>query len=257
MPLPPELKGKELVGSRWIRRMGKHRGILGTIVSFNDAGCKLEIRGRNQNQSHMGDKRFGSIQWPMLMNLYEPEGVLEDVIVTVDKNDFVVSAVKEADLSPGWIADNDTGDTYGDIEGFESTEVPMPTVETRICKGPWHRGKGGQGTQVPVTEFSVVKLGPRSGQIAKTCDTCLQKNHQYDQKRGKTNHAAVAPITTPANAIPVALNGTFEKLEVRPPAKHKWSVTIIKQVTVLVEADDFLDAGSLAGDGEIVRVERL
>lgn len=253
IPIPSELRDKDLIGSRWIRRMGKHRGVVGTLVSFNDAGCKLKIQGRNQNQSHLGDVRFGSIQWPMLMNLYEPEGILKDMIITVDKNDFVVAVRKEGDaveLPPAWIADNDTGDTY---EGIVEEEVVMPATQMRVCVGPWHR-KAGKGTELPIDQFGINSRGPHAGQLSKTCKSCIEKRKAYNPvppikaaaSVAVVNHV-VAPVPEPLVIDPV----------VHVPGGRQWAVTIVKEVTIIVEADDFLDAGSKAGDGEIVKVERI
>lgn len=230
--------------------MGKHRGVVGTLVSFNDAGCKLEIRGRNQNQSHLGDKRFGSIQWPMLMNLYEPEGKLE-LLVTVDKQGFVQTVKRE-----------DRPEVVEPvIEGKSEEELVMPAVQMRVCVGPWHR-KSGKGTELPIDQFGYISRGPHTGQLSKTCKSCIEKRKAYNP---------VPPVKKPVIVIASpAVNGTTptEELWVEPeplkidpivrvPGGRQWAVTIVKEVTIIVEADDFLDAGTKAGDGEIVKVERI
>jgi len=38
---------------------------------------------------------------------------------------------------------------------------------------------------------------------------------------------------------------------------HKWRVYIVKATEVIVYAKDYLDAGIEAGEGEVLRVERL
>jgi len=38
---------------------------------------------------------------------------------------------------------------------------------------------------------------------------------------------------------------------------HKWRVVIFRPVEVVVYAKDFLDAGAEAGEGDIIRIERL
>jgi hypothetical protein len=38
---------------------------------------------------------------------------------------------------------------------------------------------------------------------------------------------------------------------------HKWRVTIRVETEIVVYGKDFLDAGSEAGEGEIVRIERI
>lgn len=207
--------------------MGKHRGIVATIVSHNDAGCKLEIRGRGQNQSHMGDKRFGSLQWPMLMSLYEPEGNLKDVIVTVDKEGYVEKVAREPILKP---------------------TVKEPEIELRKCKGPWHR-KGGEGTMLPITAFSMAKRGRFMGSLGSTCNDCKARRNEAERRlihvqlkaEDKNGHVKLA-------APPIVIES------VKP--LRRWKVTVIKEVEIEVEAADYLDAGVIAG-GDVVSVSLI
>jgi len=60
-----------------------------------------------------------------------------------------------------------------------------------------------------------------------------------------TTTATVQRVTTPSLTIPAS------------PLLSKWRVTIIKEVVVEVEAHDYLDAGVNAGEGEVIRIERL
>lgn len=176
----------------------------------------------------------------MLLSLYEPEGKLESMIVTVDKNDFVIAVRKE-----------------GEVVVAKEEDMVVPAIETRICHGPWHN-KSGKGTELPITEFEVASRGPNSGRVGSTCTSCRKRHSEYNKKsaaRKQITTAVYLPQVIPP--LPPIANGSIKEVPVAEPAKYKWIVTIVKEVEILVEANDYLDAGVNAGDGEVISVRRV
>lgn len=260
MPVPAELEGKQLVGSIWIRRMGKHRGFRWTIVNVSEAGVRLEPgAGQRGWRTHIGDKRVQSIQWPMFMNLYEPEGKLS-MKVTIDKEGYIQKVEKE-----GTVVNN----------GIVEAKQVVKTVPMRVCNGAWHFGK-----LVPEDQFQIAVRGPNKGKLGVTCNSCREKARESDRRnralKGRVKiqpkyEFIPSPTKKPEPVISLATERELTETEqltvkeafnaaVRQPAtrqKKRWKVTIIKETEVIVEADDYLDAGIAAGNGEVIRVERL
>ena len=87
MPIPTELEGKAILGSVWIRRIGDHAGYREIVLSFNDAGVK--VMGEQGQKGHQKEAAQ-SIKWPLFMNLYRPEGKLEELKVTTDKDGSIL-----------------------------------------------------------------------------------------------------------------------------------------------------------------------
>jgi hypothetical protein len=264
MPVPAELEGKDLIGSTWIRRMGKHRGYKWTLVGFTEAGVKIKVYDGQKLKPHMDNSQRSNLPWPMFMNLYQPEGNLH-LLVTVDKEGFVQSVAKEG--------------TNGMIE----REAVRDTVKMRSCLGPWHR-KDGTGTMLPETMFDIVKMGRYHGQLAKTCIECRAKKNANERERLRkvkliepVVHAPVDPPVPPIKKITmdraievaqetrpaprvVIVNKKDHPVVMHGSAKAHWKVTIIpapKETVVEVEADDFLEAAIAAGEGEVLKVERV
>src|SRR5215831_1089911 len=245
MPIPAELEGKSLIGSIWIRRMGKHRGFKWQITKTSDTGVVLEPEKQNLRgwRTHIGDNRRQSITWPMFMNLYQPEGTL-DMIVTVDKEGYVQNVQKEG------------------IERVNGV-VKAPEkeiVKTQECKGAWHIRRGAAAMR-PLSEFSVIEKGPRTGQLAVTCDSCRRKQQASQSRADAAKRVKLTPEERPQ---PVMVLDAALPLVHEIPAPYvpsetlkRWRVTIIKETEVIVEAHDYLDAGVAAGNGEVVRIERL
>lgn len=141
------------------------------------------------------------------------------LVVTVDKEDFV----QEVRL--------------------DVAEETSPLPPLRKCTGPWHY-KNGKGTLIAESEFNVATRGKNRGQLGSTCKYCRDRSNVSSREHyGRTkmvespNGVEVAPLTS----------------ETLP----QWRVTIIKRTEVIVAAKDYLDAGVAAGDGEVVKVERL
>jgi len=208
------------------------------------------------------------MQWPIFMNLYSPEGELE-VIVTTDKEGFVQKVEKEVASVNGVV---------------KPAELPpiVEVVAERLCLGPWHR-KDGTGTMLPVSQFEVVQVGRYHGQLSKTCIECRAKKKEYETERlAKKEKVKVAdikprvviverpskeePVPQPKVTMKEAVEVFNNVIPAKPPVVlrgktlTKWKVTIIpapNPVEVEVEAEDFLGAGIAAGDGEVIRIERL
>jgi len=256
MPVPAELEGKELKGSVWIRRLGKHRGFRWVMTGFNDAGVKLEPEKQSLKgwRTHIGDHKVQSLQWPMFMNLYEPEGNLK-MIVVVDKEGFVQSVQKE-------------------VNGVAAPKEVEKTEKLRLCLGPWHR-RDGQGTMLPESMFDIVKIGRYHGQLSKTCIECRAKKSANERERlARGRDDRVKLVNPPEKAIQKAVVEAVKETVIEEPitvtiepqitvassGKYRWKVTIIpvpKPIVVEVEADDFLSAGVAAGEGEVIRVEKI
>lgn len=282
MPIPAEVEGKKLLGSIWVRKLGKHRGYRWEMTNFNEAGVKLQPLG---GKGHVG--RVTSMQWPMFMNLYESEGKLS-MLVTVDKEGFVQSVSKE----------------NGAIAVSEAVFDTVITNAMHRCMGPWHR-RSGKGTMLPESDFSIVNRGINKGTIGSICTSCRERNkaawaksteRKDDRVKLRINEPIIpAPLTKPKKPdVEVLLTG-YEQIndpirdqhgflvtaptaplydlveaqrdvspeapiEARLVASHsmpQWRVTIIKPTEVIVSAADYLDAGVAAGDGEVIKVERL
>lgn len=128
---------------------------------------------------------------------------------------------------------------------FEKTE-PLHS-----CKGPRHY-RDGSGTDLPISQFSIAKSGPYKGGLGALCNDCLQRNREaYARKK------ATGVIEDDTTIEKLILNGHMpaDKVEIRK--LPKWRVTVIKEISIEVSAADYLDAGVQAGDGEVVRIERL
>jgi hypothetical protein len=65
------------------------------------------------------------------------------------------------------------------------------------------------------------------------------------------HHHPLQPATEPLEFA------NLDGRKIEPVQGFKWKVTIIKRTEVFVYAKDFLDAGAEAGEGEIVKVERI
>ena len=161
------------------------------------------------------------------------------MIVKVDKEDWVVEVTRED----------------SDMAEIHRSEQVQPT--TRLCKGPWHY-KGGTGTMVDIREFST---NFRTHDLNKTCNACLKGSHQ--SKKQETPQTGLTRVEKALEAAGVE-NGTLAKLEANSTygkaASEKlpqWRVTIVKRTEELVYARDFLDAAAQAGDGEVLKVERI
>ena len=136
-----------------------------------------------------------------------------ELIVTLDKQDFVVDVKKEKASTP----------------------------KLHKCIGPWHY-KNGTGTMLPESEFDIATRGKNRGGLSGTCRDCRDKSHQSYRRNVK--------VETP--------NGVTESAPVYVgPELPTWRVTLMKLTEVLVNAKDYLDAGVAAGDGEVVKVERI
>lgn len=139
------------------------------------------------------------------------------LLVTVDKNDFVVSAMREIE---------------------RSEHMPEQMVS---CVSSYHSPKN---REVPISQ---------ARQSARThrwwCNDCTSKRMQYEENRRLKNTKLTPtpiPVAIPEHVAP--LNGGIQ---------HKWEVTIIKATMVTVYAKDYLDAGVEAGDGEVINVRRV
>ena len=143
--------------------------------------------------------------------------------VTTDKEDFVLKVERE--------------------------EIPAPTLakveELRECHGAWHASKSPANRMLPISQFTVIQRGARKGQLSRTCESCRNGSKEsYNRHNGKITHVApVAPIT---DELPVL--GVLQA----------WRVTMIREVTEVVEAASWLDAGAQFDEPgiTIIKVER-
>jgi hypothetical protein len=131
------------------------------------------------------------------------------------------------------------------------------------CTGPWHR-KGGQGTKLPISEFDIIQRGAGKGQIAMTCRGCRTKHEASRQKTLLREERIKLPVVEPVvePIVPVQEEPVTPEFHVKQSPiiereVQRWKVTIIKATEVIVEARDYLDAGVAAGDGEVIRIEKL
>jgi hypothetical protein len=135
-----------------------------------------------------------------------------------------------------------------DKEDFVIEVIPdMPKVETQICKGPWHR-RGGVGTSLPITSFPFNRYKP--GERTKTCQTCIEGRHGVVPEKvqlEKLDMERAERMKDIENGmVPVSQGG----------AMHKWRVTALQPIEVVVYAKDYFEIGSEV-TGEILKVERL
>lgn len=155
------------------------------------------------------------------------------MIVTVDKEDFVVDVKREP-------SDAQTEAAVAEIHREDSVFIP-----TQICKGSYHR-KNGNGTVLPITLFGVNKY---TGGTLKTCMECRKANGRGSMTTPEIRKLPESSeIFGPPN--PILIVGPVI-------VPQRWRITIVKRVEVEVSASDFLDAAAQAGDGEVVKVERL
>lgn len=150
------------------------------------------------------------------------------MLVTVDKNDFVVSAVNEMRRSE-----------------------TVPEVLQR-CTGPWH-SHNGTYDELPLSQFSI---SPKTTKHYKTCDKCrLGQNAAARKRHAERNGFVPDPDSVEPNTL------YKPNLDLNSPSfnggMHKWKVTIIRKTEVTVYAKDYLDAGVEAGEGEVTNVERM
>jgi len=137
---------------------------------------------------------------------------------------------------------------HADKEGFVLDVHREGSEKTAICKGPSHR-RGGKGTPLPLSSFGINKY---NGQRTKTCKNCLVQS-------GRRTITETAQPTV----VIQKLNVNDGQLSVKDiehgmgSGIHKWRVVIFRPVEVVVYAKDFLDAGAEAGEGDIIRIERL
>ena len=139
------------------------------------------------------------------------------MIVKVDKQDFVVSVERES------------------------------SDQMKVCKGPWHYRRG-PGTLLPVSKFS--------GNF-KTCDECRQKHTESRQAIEERRNGVVQQLAEDLQNGPTGTPELVASNQLHSAAMHKWRVYIVKATEVIVYAKDYLDAGIEAGEGEVLRVERL
>ena len=268
MPVPSELEGKKLVGSIWTRRMGKHRGYKWVIERFTEAGVRL-IPDKNSYRgmkTHIDSKAVTSLQWPMFMNLYEPEGNLEMIVMT-DKEGMVLKVEREQVPVNGVVKEADV-----------PAKVTPVEVVLRKCNGPWHN-KGGKGTMLPVDQFEISTRGPYAGTLGSTCISCKNRSKEYGathtvRKPGKLQitPSAVTPKVTMQEAIkvyhdtpaaPKKIMNTNESVVHQLPEgpEYEWEITVqvikIVEETRKVKAKDLLDLAALTEGEKVVNVRRI
>lgn len=147
------------------------------------------------------------------------------MLVTVDKNDFVISITPEATTSA--------------VREITRSEA-MPEA-TQLCKGPWHY-RSGKGTPVPVSAFSMSRKYPSKRN--KTCDECLERQNY----RRVPPAAASMPVQSDIQSAYPDTNGGLQ---------YKWEVTYVTTTTMTVYAKTYTEAGLSVGDVEILGVRRL
>jgi hypothetical protein len=137
----------------------------------------------------------------------------------------------------GWVQDvvKEPSEALIDSAIREVERADIPPLQTRVCKGPYHRN-GGKGTPIPVADFGVSLS--RYGKLYRTCIRCRKLRNGEN------------PDSAPAITKIDIENGMGSGV-------HKWRVTIRVETEIVVYGKDFLDAGSEAGEGEIVRIERI
>jgi hypothetical protein len=160
------------------------------------------------------------------------------MLVTVDKEDFVVAIQSEYATTPLLVE-----------------SMPAMTQQLQRCSGPWHNHNGKYENR-PIEEFSV---NARTGLRYKTCDLC-RNNHQASYRRITEKNGVTQ---TPEPQVPGSdfRHGVDEMIDAELKRQNSdmplWRITIIKRTIVEVRASDFLDAASQAGDGEVLKVERV
>lgn len=161
-----------------------------------------------------------------------------NLIVTVDKEDFVTEVRSELDKPL-------------EVESVVDTRNITSAMQT--CKGPWHY-KSGRGTELPIAEFALASRGPNKGQLGVICRNCRDRTaesaRQKEYREARRGTAVEAVVT---NGEVTLIPTTYTPGEKLP----EWRVTIVKRTEVIVSAKDYLDAGVAAGEGEVVMVERL
>lgn len=157
------------------------------------------------------------------------------MLVTVDKQDFVVSVKREAS----------DAQTESAIREIHHAEQSLPT--TQICKGPWHR-KSGVGTVLPLSAFD---YSERRHKLNSTCRECRVKSENSRNGRvPEFNPAKPEAIIVAEPPNPILIVGPVI-------VPQRWRITIIRKTEIEVLAADFLDAAAQAGEGEVLKVERL
>ena len=128
----------------------------------------------------------------------------------------------------------------------------MNLPELRKCNGPWHY-RGGKGTLLPITEFDIATRGPNQGHYGTTCRSCRDKTTESNVRRARILTVEEVIVAELPNGVAPIIREPVVTSDNLP----QWRVTIVKRVEEVVYAKDFLDAASKAGEGEIVKVERL
>jgi hypothetical protein len=165
----------------------------------NDMGSKWRIRRRRNRR-----------RWKRAM------------LVTVDKNDFVVSVRSDYP-------------TLSLCDGRRNGTMP---VDSKPCSGAWHRrGANKIPTPVPLSEFSFDK----NGRQYKTCDSCRDRSR-----------TAFHGIPTPDRSAK-----NVERLVEDGGEQHKWEITYITTSSMTVYAKNYQGAGEAVGDVEILNIRRL
>jgi hypothetical protein len=152
------------------------------------------------------------------------------MLVTLDKEDFVVSVSREP------------SDAMVDSAMREIERADMPKLETKLCKGPWHY-RGGKGTPLPLDQFPINRYKP--GQRTATCADCLNKSGKRNAVAESPEMRKIEEVKTPIT--PKRNNGGLQ---------FKWKVVHLNPVESVVYAKDYREAGEQV-QGPVISVTRL
>jgi len=265
---------RSLIGTEWVKVDAKHAGQKARVESITPRGPKMRFIGKPQNSPHSNrdNQQFQRLDWRELGLNWQPNdkrsqeiydryciasaaevaiarpdspyaGEIRDSImkivgdplrVTVDKQDFVV------DVQPDVVA-----------KDVAIGELMLP------CTGGWHKGAGKAYSLVPSSQFHRVERGSRKGEWMKTCDGCRAKASESQKRMATVRREAIDAFNTSMGELDVTTPATPTTNGVVIRETHQWRVTVVKETVVMVEATDFLDAATKAGEGEVTRVERI
>lgn len=264
-----------LIGTLWTRSAGKHGPVTGTIDQTNDRGPRLKLDDGSHRRITWAELDFGwkpiDSQSTKRLNMWKDAKHIE----YLDRKQAEVKEVfadlqTEINKEIPFLMDNDTGDTYGEID-MPTTEENGTAVEieqTKECHGPWHR-HGDSYEQVPLSQFSIITRGFNAGQLGSLCDSCRQKQRESDQRR-KDLKAGISPVVErkkpgPKPGTIVRKKPAIELVDQLIPGvetpegiTYRWKITVTVSVDHYVQGKDFLEAAAqVAQLGEITKVEKL
>lgn len=261
---------RSLIGTEWIKTEHKHSGQRARIESVSERGPKLRFIGVPvQNRHTHPQQMFMRIDWSELgtdrpwqpadrksQERYD-KWVMQTSVQSVlahpdDPNaDLVRNAISQIVRDPLVIV-------HTDKEGFVLDAKREPEEEQRLpCSGGWHKG-----ALLPISQFSKIDRGPRNGEYKRLCNKCSERSRasfakNYAAKRKASENAIALDILIPPKEKPTMPESKPATPVTNGLVTHQWRIEITVVKVVVVEATDFLDAATKAGEGEVTKVERI